>query len=218
MKNNSNQKAKVKSPRQKTNKKQWYSFTNSLPPPLSTVAVTSFRRRFKQSGTLAGNGFTLSDGINQFMMQINSTTSEPIVDMWRIKAINLYLTGDQKEVSFTSTANDTADNFINSRELNVQLSSMNDAQARHVKIVPRDSYDPIFSWHHASPLNASANLFLLTSNSTSGLEMDITFEAILNFIGNSLGYSWSTTAPTGVLGAVSVCSGKLFPQGVNQLA
>lgn len=213
----SSPKAKVKSPRQKINRKG-FVLTGQLPPPLSTVATISVRRRFKQSGSLSGTGFTLADGINQFMFQYDSTHSAPIVDMWRIVSINLYLTGDQKEVMFTTTASDATDNFINSREFNCQLSSMNDAQSRHAKIVQRDTYDPIFSWHHATNLNSTQNLFLLTSNSTSGLLMDITFEIVLNFVGSSLGYIQSTTASVGVMGAISCVGGKMFPQGVNQLA
>lgn len=215
MKSNSSKKAKVRAPRQKLT---GYSYSNELPPPLKTVPTQTFRRRFKQSGSLSGSGFTLADGINSFMFQYDSTHSAPIIDMWRIKKIDLYLTGDQKDVMWTSTASDSTDNFINSRECNVQLSSMNDAQSRHARILPRDPYDPIFSWHHATNLNNTANLFLLTSNSTTGLLMDITYEVVLNFIGASLGYIQSTTASVGVMGAISVCGGKLFPQGVNQLA
>ena len=210
--NRLNQKAKVMAPRKKPNKSDM-----ELPPNLNSTTVSSVRRRFNQIGALSGTPFTMSDGHLQFGVAFNATTGLSIVDMWRIKKINLYLSGDDKQVTLTPVSNDTSLNFVNSREVTYILSSMNDAQSRHLSIGPKDPFDPLFSWHHTTTTNFAANLFLLTSSSSSGLVMDITFEYVVNWVGSPLGYTFATTAGTGLLGGFACCNSHMSLVGINSL-
>lgn len=208
----SNQKAKVKAPRQKPR-----YVDMELPPDINSTPVSRVRRRFHQTGALSGSPFVMSEGHLQFGVAFNATTGLSIVDMWRLRKIDLYLTGDDKQVTLTPVSNDTSLNFINSRESTYVLTSMNDAQSRHMCIRPKDDYDPLFSWHHTTTTNFAANLFLLTNSSSSGLVMDLTFEYVINWVGQPLGYTFSTTAGTGLLGGYSCCGAHMVPVGINSL-
>lgn len=212
MRSRSNQKAKVRAPRQKLNK-----IESGLPPDLQAVPAQRVRRRFHQTGALTGTPFLMQEGAQQFGVCHSVGYALPTIDMWRLRRIDLYLTGDDKQVVITPTSTDGATNFINSRERSYTLSSMNDAQSRHLAVGPANDYDPLFSWHHANTINQDLSLFLLTSNSNSGLVMDLTFEVVYNWVGAASSLVWATSTGLGTQGGYSCVGGHMVPVGINSL-
>jgi len=196
-----------------------------VPPPRSLVQRLTLVRRWVQNGPVANQGFTLSNGHDQFLV-ITSTlgAAVSIADSWRIKKIQLWAISEGNfptSVSFTPVGTDITSNNFNDWEQVFEMTSRSQAEPAYMEIIPNRN-SPLGGVHFTSNTNFAGVLFQMNISTPGGSNnyrttMDITFEWVPNFVGLPLGYGRTTATTTlGTLGGEGVMSGFIL-QGTNSL-
>lgn len=186
-------------------------------PTFEAQPLFRYTRRYIQNAQLSGDSFTIEDGHKSALVRTGTTSGVCIMDVWRIRRITFYLTGDAKTASITTVAADVSSNFVNSRERTMQLATLNDSQAVKGVWTSRGPSDPLFSWHHSSVVNVTGQLMIASTSSSSGLYMDVEFEGVPNYVGLPNGYVAviGSGVNNGLLTTSAAFNAKMSNVGVN---
>lgn len=187
-------------------------------PVQNPVPVYRFSRRYQiNSVAAAGDSFTIEDGHKSALVRTGTTSAVCIFDVWRIRKISMYLSGDNKTASLTAVASDVSSNFQNTRERTMQLATLNDSQSVRGVWTPESPFDPLFAWHHTTTTNVAGQLMVLSTSSGTGLYIDIEFEGVPNFTGLPNGYVAviGSGVNNGLLAVSAIFNSKLVPIGIN---
>jgi hypothetical protein len=173
-----------------------------IPPPLNMARIRRESRRWIQTGAVSNQGFTLSNGHDQFLTVITvAGAAAPYVDSWRIRRIKIWCVSQDNfstSVTLTPTGADSS-NMNNDRESIYTCTSRSVGEPASMCIVP-SRVKPLGGWHFTTVTGVASVLFQININTNGGSSenrttMEIDFDVIDNLAGLPLGYSTTTGPP-----------------------